>query len=335
MLCLISLELTACKPSSAIKSPSITIIATASISSVESDSQTPHPTVTPTNLQTRIWTPALTVTPDIWKIQGCHVTSSSIITLEDDWLWNYSGNIEGRGKVDVLLNFTNSNGINGFYFDFEQGSQYQVSGCVENRNFTLWLHQDGKVEATIQGEFPEKDPLGNFPSSEVLNGDVLIGDLMEKTNIQTFPIYLRLFGGGAGTIEHRFLLAGVENDAEILDASYQFLDAIISDNRTQVAQMIRYPLEYVSIEKRITIQTPDMLLEQYNELFDSSFKERLARTFPDYLIAEGGNFIGIINLSVYGGGGISFDDKGWVTAIYNWQDSASSPTPTLTPDVNK
>src|SRR5262245_15210509 len=79
---------------------------------------TPTPMVTYTPLPTQTETPTLTPTPDIWAIQKCRVTSSVID--DHNFIWNYTGDIEKQGQLDMLLNFTESNEIQGFAFDFEQ-----------------------------------------------------------------------------------------------------------------------------------------------------------------------------------------------------------------------
>ena len=321
--------ITACTLSPAVStSPTPSITAQDTLTPNTTQALSPAPTLTSLPIQTA--TPTHTATSDKWKIQECHM-APRIVGLDDNWLWNYIGDIDGLGEVDMLLNFTKDNEIKGFYFDIEQVREYQVVGCVEERTFTMWLHQGDGVEAVIQGEFPETDPRGQYSSSDVLKGDVIIGSIMENANTQGLPIYLKLLMGTAGTVEHRFRLAGVENDAVILDASQKFLTAVAINDRAQIVQMIRFPLEYQKDGKTTLIQSSDSLLAQYDMVFDAGFKARLAKTISDYLIADAGNFIGTIGLSVYGGGGVIFDDHGRVTAISNWQKAAPTPTPTLTP----
>ena len=61
------------------------------------------------------------------------------------------GRTASVGSLKAILNFTKSNEIYGFYFDIEQIREYQVTGCVEGRVFTIWLEQGDIVEAVIQG----------------------------------------------------------------------------------------------------------------------------------------------------------------------------------------
>jgi hypothetical protein len=69
-----------------------------------------------------------------------------------------------------------------------------------------------------------------------------------------------------------------------------------------------------------------MFLKSYPAIFGNGFKERLAITFPNYLIAYAGKNSDVISLSVYGGGEIGFDAEGRVTWIVNQQDEISTPT---------
>lgn len=285
----------------------------------------PMPTATLTPLPTQTKIPTLTPTPDIWAIQKCRATSSII----DDhmFIWNYTGDIEKQGQLDMLLNFTENNEIQGFAFDFGQMDEYQVNGCVQERNLIMWLQQGDTVEAIIRGEFPSTDSRGTYSPSSVLSFDVITGWLTKRDSSASLSIYLHLSSGTAGTMKHRFELAGVNDDAIILNASKRFLTAVANDDRGQVVDMINFPIEIWFKGEHRQLQTPEMFLAYYNSIFGDGFKERLAHTFPNYLMADAGNFVGIIGQSIYGGGGISFDEHGKVVGVYNWKDE---PTPTPT-----
>jgi hypothetical protein len=319
-LTLVAVWLAACAPS-----PAATTSPTSS-PAVETDTPTLTATHTPRPTQTEIL--MLTPNPDMWEIQKCHKAPSVIGDLYYNWMTNYIGDIEGRGEVDMLLTFTESNEILGFVFNFERVREYRVSGCVEDRAFMMWLQQGDTVEAIIQGEFPATDPRGHFSSSEMLGGEVITGLLMEKSTSQGFSVYLKEESSTAGTIDHRFQLAGVEDDTVILNASRQFIAAVVNDNRAQVVDMIRFPVDVWFRGSRAKLQTPESFLAYYNAIFGDGFKERLAITFPNYLMADAGNFIGTISQFISGGGGISFDEHGKVIAIYNWEKPAPTPTAT-------
>jgi hypothetical protein len=326
--------LTACTPSPTVSTSPIPTKTTPD-TPAQTVTPMPLPSATSMPLSDQTATPSISSEPDLWKMHNCNPAPSVLEKYVYDWWWLYTGDVADQGVVDMLLNFTQSNEILGYYFDNEQVREYQVRGCVEGRAFTIWLYQDNNIEAVIRGEFPETDPRGHFSSSEALKGDVIIGSITEKANPQSIPIYLKLLMGTAGTVEHRFGLAGVEDDTVILNAAQSFLAAVANDNRTQLVQMIQFPLEFQKDGRTIMIQTSDSLLSQYDVVFDDDFKARLAKTFPNYLIANSGNFIGTIGLSVYSGGGVIFDDHGKITAISNWQKPEIEPTPTFNPEGTK
>lgn len=239
----------------------------------------------------------------------------------------------------MLLEFTLQNEILGFYFDLEQAQEYQVRGCIEERSITMWLYQGDAVDAVIQGEFPVIDPRNPLSSEPTI--DVMVGLLVEKNTSEVSAVYLRLAGGTAGTMQNRFRIAGVSDDRIILNASQQFLAAIAGDDRSRVTEMIDFPLEFRKDNGDLeTIQSPEAFLAQYDSIFDAAFKLRLERTSPNYLRAQAGNFIGLIGLSVNGGGGIVFDDQGKVVAIYAWVKHEPTPiaihlsTPGLEPTIS-
>jgi len=309
-------------------SPPATTVSPTSSLEVATDTLVPSATFTPLPTQTE--TPTLVSTPDIWEIQKCP-KAPNVIGTDYGWIWNYTGDIEGRGEVDMLLNFTENNEIQGFAFDIEQVIEYRMSGCVEGRLFIIWLQQEDTVKAVIQGEFPETDPRGHYSASSELSSDVITGSLIEKGKSESFPIYLHLSSGTAGTMDHRFELAGAYVDKVILNASHEFLAAIANDDRAQVVEMVRFPVDcYIRGEWK-KMETSEMFLANYDDIFGDGFKERLAITFPNYLMAQAGLFLGTISQFIYGGGGINFDEHGKVTEIYNRQKPINSVQSTCFP----
>jgi hypothetical protein len=288
---------------------------------------TPAPVAADTPLLTHTATPR----PDLWEIQKCGQGPSVIPGDESTWTHQYVGDIEERGEMDMLLFFTKNNEIQGFAFDFEQAREYRINGCVDRRAFTMWLQQGDIVEAVMKGEFPEKDPRSHFSSSDPLTFAVITGSLVEKSNPGSFQTYFRMTSSTAGTMEHRFELAGVEDDDLIVNASQQFINAVINDDRAQVIEMIRFPVEVRMNGAGAVMNTPEKFLSYYNAIFGDGFKERLAITFPNYLWPNAGNFLGTISQSIYGGGGIVYDEHGKVIGIYNWVESTPTPSADLTP----
>jgi len=268
--------------------------------------------------------PTIIPEPDIWKIPKCKKTPG-VIEIEFDWIWEYIGDIDGNKKIGMLLNFTDDNQILGFAFDYQNVREYQVKGCIEERLFTLWLQKENSVDMLIQGEFPTTDPRGNYSSSSLLSFDVMTGSMIEKNNLESLPIYLRLSSGTYGTMEHRFQLAGTKDDSIILNASWQFINAVVNNDRALVIEMLHFPVEVWMNGARTEMKTPEKFLTYYNAIFGNGFKERLIITFPNYLRANAGNFAGTISQSIYGGGGLVFDEYGKVTAIYNWIESTPTP----------
>lgn len=331
-LSFVAMLLAACTP--------MPVVSATPITGLTVETATPAPTITynplstvpttlhPTQTTTLVHPPTLTATPNLWTIHRCLKVPSIFEPWDYGLIWTYTGDIEGRGDVDMLLNFTKDNEILGFVFDFGQLQEYQVEGCVESRTFTMWLKQEGIVKTIIQGEFPETDPRGFLDSSGTLSFDVIIGLLTEKNNPERLPIYLQLLSGDAGTMKSRFEIANVEDDMVILNASRQFLAAVGKEDRDRVVEMLHFPIETWFRGERKIFQTPEAFLAQYDAIFGDGFKERLELTFPNYLTAFTGNSYGIA-LTVYGGGGINFNEYGQVTAIYNWEKP--TPTPAASP----
>ena len=86
-------------------------------------SHTISPTLTLTPFPTLTTMPTLTTTPDMWKIQKCRVAPSVIEEIEFEWIWEYIGEITGRGEVDMLLNFTKRNENSGILFRYRKDTR--------------------------------------------------------------------------------------------------------------------------------------------------------------------------------------------------------------------
>lgn len=93
--------------------------------------ETNSPVLTATHTPHQIQTE--TPKADIWEIETCRKAPGIIPNGQYNWIQEYVGDIEGRGKMDMLLNFTKSKEILGFAFDFEQVREYQIYGCVNGR----------------------------------------------------------------------------------------------------------------------------------------------------------------------------------------------------------
>lgn len=306
--------LSACIPSSTpIKSPDFIPTAMTELLTL---------TIIPSPFPSQTEIPSLTPTPDTWKINKCHKTLSIVDSHFTDFIWNYTGNIEGRGRIDMLLDFTKDNEIRGFVFDFGLVHEYKVNGCIENRSFTMWLQSKDRVEAVIQGKFPSVDPQGKYSIGAIK------GLLVERNHSKSSSIYLSISFGAGKSMEHRFELGNTKDDTLILNAAKHFLDAVASDNRAMVLQTLQFPVTCEIKGERKEFKTSAAFLSYYNAIFGDGFKERLAITFPNYIIDYPGQ-VGGIGLSVYGGGAIFFNVTGKITGIYNQKEA--TPTSTITP----
>jgi hypothetical protein len=155
--------------------------------------------------ETNTLTPSLVPTEmpqqNVWEIQKCQKSPSVIPDDEHIRIEQYVGDIEGRGEMNMLLNFTENNEIEGFAFDFKQIQEYRVNGCVDGRVFTMWLQKEDSVETIIRGKFPEADPGGHFSSTE-LTFEVMTGSIEEKDSSDSLKVYFRLEGSVSGTMNH-------------------------------------------------------------------------------------------------------------------------------------
>lgn len=283
----------------------------------------PMPSTSPA--PTNTLSPSSTPTPNIWQVREC-LYYPSVISLDKDWLWRYTGDInDGQGYLEMLLQFPSKYKLQGFVFDHENAREYTVNGCINERSFIMWLSEENTVKFVIHGEFPIYDPRQSKQNE--LSGDVLTGTLTNRASLQTLPIYLKLSSGTAGTVSHRFQLAGIKNDAVIFNASRLFVTSIMNNEREKVVQMIQFPINVSYGGKSMQISNQEVFLERYDDIFHKDFTSRLALTFPNDLIAYAGNFIGTIGQSIYGGGTIYYNEYGKVIGL----DTDNRPTATPIP----
>lgn len=93
------------------------------------------------------------------------LTSRAVCTdqiWKSGWSWTYDGTI-GPYRVRFELTRTNGN-VTGYYFYASQRKDIRLTGAIvdEKRIDLQELGNDGKTQAIIDGQFPDKDPQGKL-----------------------------------------------------------------------------------------------------------------------------------------------------------------------------
>lgn len=231
--------------------------------------------------------------------------------LSETWLNTYTGSInEKPASIGITLVYS-GNSIEGVFFYTDKPNELKINGCLEkDRNFTLYAyHENDERLAVIQGEFPEVDPLGGYNGGK-LERSVIIGTWENELTGDNYSIYLRLDHAVGGTLEHQYKVAGATDDKIIDKAAQDFLNAVASNDKEFVTEMIEYPIWVTISGTQKEIKNQDEFLAYYEKIFTDEFKTKLALMRPKHMFAK---WSGIM----LGHGEIWFNAYGKIIAINN------------------
>jgi hypothetical protein len=176
--------------------------------------------------------------------------------------------------------------ISGLYFYSTQLKDIRLAGHVsDGRRIDLdELDVAGKVTARFEAEFPEHDPRGTFRGT--LHCEVMVGSWHRVDEAQKLPVYLSLDDGTAGTIGHRYAVAGAQDDGLIHGNAFRFWHAVTTGDKTTVASLIAYPIKVHVAGKLKRILTSDELMSQYDAIFSPAYRKAISEAMPRNMFAR-------------------------------------------------
>jgi len=265
------------------------------------------PTMAPTSTSTPTSAPVATLT-DAGQIV-CE--DKGQVTVEENvgWLDDYLGSLNNEpSNVGMLLQYS-GNSIAGDFFYTHQPIEMTIKGCLEEgRSLILYLFNDQDENvAVIHASFPEFDSLGGK-----LEREGIIGTYTNQLTQEESPIEVYMDYAKTGILENEYQDAGVTDDDMIEHAAQSFLQAVATDDKETVANLVAYPITVMVGENSLEINNAQQLINNYNRIFTEKFKAYLATAVPKHMFSK---YTGIMLLS----GEIWFDADGKVIDIRNYQ----------------
>lgn len=175
---------------------------------------------------------------------------------------DYRGTV-GKEKIGLVIDgkFTDpitAGPLKGSYFYTKYNKDISLDGDVDKfGNVTLYERDSkGQISAMIKGKV---DP-------EIIS---ITGTWSKLDGSECLPFSASSVGSVGGTIENRYIVAGVEMPTAQFEKKVEaFVKAVAAGNKDAVAGMVAYPLRVNhSSKKRTMIRNKKELLSRYNQVF--------------------------------------------------------------------
>jgi hypothetical protein len=192
-----------------------------------------------------------------------------------DTLVHFEGDIDGKLPIGMTVVFDGDK-VQGAYYYHRHQTDIRVTGTVKNEK-TLELSEldeHGQVSAVFHGTF-------STPGC-----DKVEGTWESRDGARKLPFRLSLDYENAGSLDHRYMNAGAEDDALIERSAQSFCKAVRENDRGTVASLISFPLEIHTNGKRRTIANAKDFLAAYDSIFTPALKESIAKVVPHHMFTR-------------------------------------------------
>ncbi|WP_349670680.1 hypothetical protein [Lacrimispora sp.] len=184
----------------------------------------------------------------------------------------------------------------------EEDPETKLLGTL-NRNTSSFLLTSENGGITFEGSL----------SPDTSKGDRLTGLFKKAKDQSETEFHLTLSHSVGSPLEGRYPL--VDADAsDVENFAKQIKLNIMEDKRQELADLINYPINVTINNKKTSINSSEELIQHYNEIITSDFKNKLSNSYTKYLFS---NSMGVM----LGNGEIWFDkfnDQGFrIYAINN------------------
>lgn len=202
------------------------------------------------------------------------------------WLWNYDGVMDGRLRVRMTLVFAGEE-VEGVYFYASALKDIPLRGRLRDATHLQLEELDatGRVAATFELEFPEREPGGVFGDSP-LECEVLRGRWRRTGSETALPVRLQMDGGTAGSLQTRYAVIGVKDPETLHRRAQAFWLAVQRDDRKAAAALIRYPIRIATTEGPRRYGSATALLADYERIFTPAFRESIGRGLPRHMFVR-------------------------------------------------
>ena len=116
-------------------------------------------------------------------------------------------------------------------------------------------------------------------------GDLLTGIYKNKKDRVEADVKLVLSYSFASTLEARYPLLDASTK-EIENFAKEIKSYVISDNKKELAQLIHYPINVTIHNEKKTINSPEELIQSYDDIITADFKDKIKNSQTTYLFSN-------------------------------------------------
>jgi hypothetical protein len=225
-------------------------------------------------------------------------SASAACTPSGDTIFNYKGRIDDKYKVALSLKFA-AGTVTGDYYYASQRKNIALRGTVDEKLIIKLDELDKKGDASA-----------SFDLSANAGCQTLLGTWRKRGAASAMRVYVELDNETAGDLQHRYRIAGADDDALIHQSAQRFWQAVKDGKRQVVADSVHYPVSARVKGRKTTLRTPAELIEKYDAVFGKAYREAILDAVPHNMFA---NYKGIM----LGNGQVWFNGDGAVMALNN------------------
>lgn len=189
--------------------------------------------------------------------------SFCIASERDSNKWNDFEGTMGSANIQLSLYRFENGQIKGNYYYKKYGTKIYLSGKIVDNKIELTEFLDGKPNGTFKGTvFTDKK-------------DRFEGTWVKNSSSQPVEFKLVLISICGGTYEHRY--SSFDGTDEALEAfMLKVKNSILKGDKNWIASHTRYPIKAVlNHGKLIAIKTGPQLIDNFNQIFNPEYKEKL------------------------------------------------------------
>jgi len=203
--------------------------------------------------------------------------------------YDYKGTINNNIPIQMSI-YPLEKDIVGTYYYEQHGNEIRLQGKSGEKNIVLYEYDEmGKNTGIFQGT--------------MLSVDKIEGTWISSDNKMRYPFVLSLVSSIPGVEYGKRYSKVVDNksDQDVGNFVSKIQNYIVNNNKVQLAEEIRYPINVKINGNVIKIQDKDDLIKNYDQIFRVDYKQVISNLPTKYLFV---NFQGIM----FGDGEIWIND---------------------------
>ncbi|MBU3138209.1 hypothetical protein KPL39_18440 [Clostridium gasigenes] len=188
--------------------------------------------------------------------------------------YDYQGTISNNMAIQMSI-YPLEKDIVGSYFYDSKRIEIKLKGKAGAKDIVLYEYNEaGENTGTFKGTMNTIDKIE--------------GTWLSADGKQSYPFTLSLKSNIPGSeYGRRYALAiSTKSDQDVENFVSEIQSYIINDNKEQLAERVKYPIN-VKIDGKVTeIQNKDGFIKNYNQIFHSSYKEAIGNAYTKYLFVN-------------------------------------------------